>query len=323
VSDRPIPWLDIFRLYHVDFAEGGRNVSKGHVAVHCPFCGTADESHHMSVSLRHGGWRCWRNAAHKGRDPARLLAALIRCSPAQAQQILGPDFVVLPDDYLASIRGKLFPKVIEPPPVYEMPTEFRPLVREPRARRFIDYLRERGFVESVDVLGLYGLRYCTIGPWEDRIIFPVYRKGKLAAWTGRSIRSDANLRYKTEGPIGDHLLWQDQLQRQTKANTIVLCEGPFDALKVRYLGRGLGITATCWFTAMPNRTQADRLHELLGAFPRRFLILDRGAEAKAIKLAGELRELSVRRLVLPRAYKDPGELDKEALEALVLVDKIG
>jgi len=68
---------------------------------------------------------------------------------------------------------------------------------------------------------------------------------------------------------------------------------------------------------------ADRLHELLGAFPRRFLILDRGAEAKAIKLAGELRELSVRRLVLPRAYKDPGELDKEALEALVLVDKIG
>jgi hypothetical protein len=203
-----------------------------------------------------------------------------------------------------------------------MPAEFRPLVREPRARRFVDYLGERGF-RSMDVLGLYGLRYCTFGPWRDRIIFPVYRKGKLAAWTGRSIQPNAGLRYKTEGNIGDHLLWQDQLRKQTKAHTIVLCEGPFDALKVRYLGRGLGITATCWFTAMPNRTQTDLLYELLGAFPRRFLILDRGAEAKAIKLTYELRSLSVRRLVLPLAYKDPGELDKQALEALVLVDKIG
>jgi hypothetical protein len=50
MSDRAIPWLDIFRQHHVDFVEGGANVSKGYVAVHCPFCGPADESHHLSVS---------------------------------------------------------------------------------------------------------------------------------------------------------------------------------------------------------------------------------------------------------------------------------
>ena len=145
---------------------------------------------------------------------------MIRCSNAQAEHILGPDFVVLPDDFLAGIRGSLFPKAVEPPPVLEMPLEFRPLIREPRARRFVDYLGERGF-RKVDVLGSFGLHYCSFGPWRDRIIFPVHRRGKLVAWTGRSIKPDAELRYKTEGPIGDHLLWQDQLFGQTKAHTIV------------------------------------------------------------------------------------------------------
>jgi hypothetical protein len=314
-----IDWPELLRQHHIEFAEGGgRNVSRGYIAVRCPFCGPADESQHMSINLKRGSWRCWRNSAHRGGDPVWLLTALLRIPPTQARSLLGPDYVVMPSNLASAVRAKLEPAEPEEAAALALPEEFRPLKSEPPARRFLAYMRHRrGFDLPAIVARRYGLYYCTHGEWADRILFPIFERERLVAWTGRSILEQPRLRYKTEGPIGNHLLWFDELKIANHHHTILLCEGPFDALKVRALGEQLGITATCWFTSQPNRRQTDLLYELLPRFRRRLLVLDADAGGRAIELAQALQRFEVRRITLPARFEDPGELNKRGLLGLV------
>src|SRR5215467_14209702 len=168
-----VDWPELLRQYRVEYAEGsGRNVSRGYIAVKCPFCGPADESQHLSINLQRGSWRCWRDTRHRGRDPTRLLMALLRCSQAQAQRLLGPEYAIMPSSLGSAVRAKLEPAPAEEPEALILPEEFRPLKSEPPARRFLVYMRGRGFELPAIIARRYGLLYCTHGTWQDRIVFP-------------------------------------------------------------------------------------------------------------------------------------------------------
>jgi hypothetical protein len=117
-------------------------------------------------------------------------------------------------------------------------------------------------------------------------------------------------------PINNYLLWWDDLMK-ADVETIILCEGPFDALKVTTLGWNMGVAATCFFTQSPGPLQVDLLHELLPRFRRKYLLLDQGTIPALIKIAAELQTLGVERLLLPRGVKDPGVLTREQLESVL------
>lgn len=327
-------WVQFFESHHIHYATSGPNVSRGHVAVHCPFCGAQDPSQHMSVNLKHAGWNCWRNDNHSGKSPVYLVQALLACSRERAQAIVG-ESVFIPDDFLGTVMGLVAPQqtVVRKP--IKLPAEFKRFdAHLPSARRYVEYLTgpDRQFTlnQVHRMTTRYGLRYATQGKFAGRIIFPVTFEGQLMTYTGRTIYKDTELRYKTlsydpeleevpaVGPISDYLLFYDQLiENDHDCDTLVFCEGPFDALKVNVIGRRHGIAATCFFTASPSQGQIDLAGDLVDVFKHRYLMLDRNTLAVALRTQIDMSTLIHKVLTLPKHIKDPGLLDERSLLQIV------
>jgi hypothetical protein len=321
-------WRAFLSSNRIAYVSSGPNVSKGSVAIHCPYCGSADPSEHLVIRLNGKGWFCWRNKLHRGGSPVRLVATLLGCSFEQAAKLTGYTQYLPPSDFLGAVKALLYPKdAKEDQRVLEFPEEFHPL-RVGSGRLYWNYLfNERGF-DNDDIAAMtreYDIHYCMRGAYSRRIIFLVYNLGKLVGWTGRSVDRTAFIRYRTLsqekekaekegyepaiGPINDYLLWYDDLIEESENDpslTLMLCEGPMDGLKVNILGRKHGIRATCLFTSSPTPSQMELLYELVPRFKRSFLFLDRGMQHQAMRLQAELRALAVE--VAEPPGKDPGDL---------------
>lgn len=324
-------WVQFLDSNHIHYATSGPNVSRGHIAVHCPFCGSQDPSQHMSLNLKHGGWNCWRNENHSGKSPVYLIQAMIGCSRERAQSIVG-DSVFIPDDFLGTVQALIAPQQSAVRKPILLPPEFKRFEGQASARRFIEYLKGRDFTSKQigRMSDRYDLRYCTAGKFRGRVIFPVTFEGNLMTYTGRTIYPDIELRYKTlsydpeleeipaVGPISDYLLFYDLLiKNRADCDTLIYCEGPFDALKVNVIGRAHGIAATCFFTSSPSQGQIDLAGDLVDVYKRRYLLLDQGTLATALRTQIGMSTLVHRVLTLPKAYKDPGLLTQKALLAIV------
>lgn len=289
----------------------------------------------MSINLKHGGWNCWRSDQHSGKSPAYLVAALLNIPLDRAKEIVG-ESVFIPENFLDVVKNKISPEKTKDQKTLKLPKEFRRIdINRPSAKHFVNYLRspERGFSLSqiASLSDEYGLRYCKEGRFNGRIIFPVWYDGSLVTWTGRTIYPHVDLRYKTlettsddpkritaAGPITDYLLWYDQLiDNVERADTLILCEGPFDSLKVSVIGRNYGIESTCFTTATPSSRQIQLAAELAEVYPHRYLLLDRGTLGNAIRTAANLRTLNFKVLTLPPQIKDPGLLTKDELIKII------
>lgn len=326
-------WIAFFQRHSIEYVDRGSNVARGNVNVHCPFCGDLDPSHHLGVSLQGKGWGCWRDPAHRGKSPVKLIMALINCSKQEALALAGYGSTNLPLDLFESVSVTMGMQTSSEQPrvgSLKLLKEFRVFdTTKPSFDLFFRYLRKRGYGSKTvrKMSDRYGLRYCTTGPYKGRIIFPVYFDGRLVCWTGRSIYSSSDLRYKALspdpekanrqglptaiGPISDYLLWYDDLV--SGGDTLCLVEGPFDALRVAVLGRSLGVQATCFFTQSPTDLQVGYLYDLLPRFRRKLLILDRGTAHIALRLGSRLASLGIDVVHIPEEFKDPGELTKIAL----------
>lgn len=325
-------WVQFLDSHHVHYVTSGPNVSRGHIATHCPFCGSQDPSQHMSLNLKHGGWNCWRNDNHSGKSPVYLIQALISCSRERAQSIVG-EGVFIPDDFLGAVRELVAPAQSTVQRQVTLPEEFKSFgARKPSAGRFERYLLGREFTQrQIDrMTRRFGLRYCTTGRFKGRIIFPVVFQGELMTYTGRTIYPDEELRYKTlsydpeleeqpaVGPISDYLLFYDKLvANKADCDTLIYCEGPFDALKVNVIGRPHGICATCFFTSSPSQGQIDLAGDLIPIYRRRYLMLDAGTFATALRTQIDMSTLVHRVLTLPKHIKDPGLLTEQSLLNIV------
>lgn len=297
-------YIEFFERRGINYRTDGPNVSKGHVAIHCPFCGPADPSEHMSVAINGAGWRCWRNAEHSGAKPHKLLMALGLTRP-QADVEVGEQAPAIEDDLVGQVSklmGMDGTPLIRPGPLV-LPPEFRVLRRSMLAIPYINYLLRRGMIlEHAQQFG--PLYYAFDGDFSGRILFPVHDLvGRIMGWTGRHVGRNT-LRYKDQGPIKDYL-WRGDRIGQHGAHTLVLCEGPFDALKVSILGMPLGITATCCFTSAPSVGQMTALRLAMQTF-RVLTLFDEGNEAAGFRVAELLP--GVTPVSLPRGVKDPGEL---------------
>lgn len=316
-----LDWQSFLDSYNVHYVTKGANVARGHVSVKCPFCGSDDPSEHMTIHLGGNGWRCYRQHAHRGVKPQRLVAALLGVTYGEADRICGGS-IFIPEDFLGAVRDKLAPAPEARRSRLHLPRDFRPLDEsKPSARPFVNYLLDRGFTrkEIGRMNERHGLCYAVQGPYRGRVIFPVWHMGELQTWTARAISPDTELRYKTlsvtendydeapaHGAINDYLLWFDDLV--DGGDALCLVEGPFDALKVRTLGRAHGIFATCCFTAQPSASQMDLLYDLVDLFRHRYLLLDEGTLGTTLRVAQDLAALRIKPVYLPKHLKDPGEL---------------
>jgi len=318
-------WLTFLTRYNIEHTSASRyHITVGNVGINCPLCPN-DRTFNLHISLDGKGWHCFRVASHKGLTPQPLIQALLKCPFSFADSLVNRGVDKLPSDgdFLHSLTALFQPAPQEPREVIDLQLlkGFRPIRRVGHGKMFCSYLERRGFPadDVADLCKRYNLLCCADSSrWHGRIIFPVTIERKLLTWTGRHIGGSV-IRYRTLSPsdsenpavtgIKNTILWYDYLKHQT--GTLVICEGPFDALKVAYLGLSQDIHATCLFGKSASINQCDLLMSLEN-FNRKILLLDSGTVDSLDPRSGfsSLRALGFETKFLPLEVSDPGEFDR-------------
>ncbi len=307
---------EIFDWYNIPYITFGKNVQHGNFNIRCPFCGYDDPSEHLGISLTTGYWACWRNQDHRGKKPHKLLMKVLGLSYGEVEGL-----VTTVD------RTKLLEPEIEEKSnttrlqALEFPWTIRSMAELKVGHRFRSYLERRGFREVGQLIDDYDIHYSMAsGPWKDRIVIPIYIDQRLVTWTARSIHPTAEIRYRTLSkeksvlPIKDILWNYDEIWGNATAEDLVLVEGPFDALKLDFYGKELGLRATCMFGSSISDNQIDLLSTLI--YRNLYILLDSGTYSKALGVQKRLAFLRPRIIQLPEGVADPGNLTYEQIKTL-------
>lgn len=321
---RAFEWRPFLAEHRVPYVERGPNVKRGEINIRCPFCGSADPSHHMGLELETGWWSCWRNRAnHSGKSPVRLIAQLLNVPYWRARKLAGlSDAQELDPDGFDAVAARIMGRegVVKPEQVRReflaFPPEFKDLHDAPP--RFYDYLRHtRGFgtVGTRDVIDLYGLTYAARGTYRDRIILPYYVDGELVAWTARAI-AKAEIRYRDLDsddclvPIKETLFNLDC--RMDGGRVLVVVEGPIDALKIDLFGRGAGVRAVALSTNSVTDAQTYLLEDAAREFDRVLVMMDMAGElgvVDSMRMKATLSAIpNVGIIPVPYGLKDAAEM---------------
>jgi hypothetical protein len=266
----------------------------------------------LSLDARDPVWGCLRNAKHRGRDPARLVAKLLNMPFVQAQVIVklaGPpvdDF----DHYIEVLRDNDYQSKRLPnlPEAKEMPGELRPILTLPKIYRdrYERFLESRGFgpADARRLLADYELYGALSGSYAWRLTFPIYARPRayLVGWTGREIRDGGKMRYLTTENLPNDAVLDFGGQSADGLPTLI-CEGPMDALKLDFYGADMGLRAAA--TMGTGAAGLEKAVALRAGYKRLGVVFDADATAQALAFAGEL---GAKVYFLPAGYKDPGEL---------------
>lgn len=337
-------WPRFLRQQGVPYITRGPNVSSGsNLGLHCPWCGPTDPSHHLSVSLRGEGYRCWRNPrAHVGKARWRLISALLNCSPEEARRLAGEETTPTPEDenlsaQLAKLLGPTQASSAPASGPVKLPKEIKPL-RGPQglAAPFWNYLDDRGLA-SPWVCSTYGLHYATAGRYRYRVVIPIQAvDGQLMTWTARTISPREPIRYKAlpsrpptddyDGPLarkppGTLLLGLPFLIQVPNPRTLIVCEGPFDAIKVSALGRAVGVYGTCLFGLNISEGQALLIERLAARFERVMVLLDPDAATLNLRIR-EAVTCSVAFGHMPQGVEDPGAFTQATFNKFLQSERV-
>ena len=64
----------------------------------CPWCDPGNPQHYiLTINLHGKGWFCWKDRTHRGVRNARLVAALLRISLAEARSLAGERYQIRDD----------------------------------------------------------------------------------------------------------------------------------------------------------------------------------------------------------------------------------
>lgn len=310
-------WASFFTGEAIPYRTSGKNVKRGQVHINCPLCGD-DNSNHLGCNPDTGRWGCWRNPAHRGKDPTRLLIILGK-TPAEAAAMVedGLWAAGATIEGLTAIAGKLGarpPRVKLDAMVY--PPGFMPPAPAGTRACFWSYLATRGFPakDIPRVIKQYGLQCALGGRWHNRLILPFYYKGRVVGWTGRSIDKREEIRYKSE-PKGDGVVKQllynyDGAAKGGKA--LVVVEGPLDTVKLDYYGQLYGVRTVSLLGVSATERQVTLLYRLAALYPRLYVCLDPTATGPALYLMGLLAHARPRLTDCARYAEDPGALTPAA-----------
>lgn len=320
----PLNWLRVLNSSGIEYIERGSNVAKGHVNIHCPWCGAADPSHHLGIELSSGYWGCWRNAQHRGRSPLRLLVRLLGVSYYRAREIAG-----LTDDYAdpegfdavaarVMQRGQKEIEVLFKKDALVIPPGNRRIESKGRTRYHWEYLvYERGFLpDDVPLLfNWYWIVGGTEGRYHDRIMLPYVVDWEIVSWTARAI-ADARIRYldlsREESIVEPKKTLYNHDAAFDGGEVLLVVEGPFDALKIDLYAREWGVRAVAISTNSISDQQIYLLEEASQHFNKVLIMMDNAGQLGVVD-SMKMRErlAQIRNLgftSVPYGKKDGGDL---------------
>jgi hypothetical protein len=208
----------LFSKYGILYRTSGKNVSANNFVIKCPFCGNDDAGEHLAISDDCASYYCYRNTSHGGRSLYKLLKALKIPTFEYAGKLPTPNQNIIeeikPDgnDYT---QWKYFKQIEE-------------------NQEAIDYLLSRGFIDPLKVAKVFDLRTETTGRWAARLIVPL-----TIGWTGRAMRNGIEPRYKAYTNVDGFF------RHSYKSSTVVILEGPFDAMRLASVTNQADVIAKC------------------------------------------------------------------------------
>lgn len=298
-------WINLFQDNGIYYVTSGKNTGKHFISIKCPFCGEADKSQHLGCNLLGTNWTCWRDSAHRGATPERLLSALLGIS-RNAARLMVEAYTASNDDFdTLLLRASQPNKSIKP----KLLPEFRSIEKYSITHKFWQYLYDRDFDDPDYLISNYNLKGCLEGRWKGRVIIPVYNEKQLIGWQGRSIKDYESIpKYLTSSDLVKKNIFN--LQNLTGGDVLFVCEGPFDALKIDYYGREMGLHATCTFGVNFTNDQIWQIMKISKRYNKIVALTD--SDSAGI-IGGFALSDSVPSLVfgsLPWNVKDPGKLTK-------------
>lgn len=330
---RAFDWLDFFREHHISYVLAGPNIKRGEAGIKCPFCASADPSHHMGISLELGWWSCWRNRSmHSGKSPLRLIMKLLNVPYGRARQLAG-----LGDDYVDpegfdAIAARLMGRNNEARPgqverrYLEFDRDFVPITDKFKTRRAWNYLyATRGFNDHAndvdDLVHNYKLMTANSGMFQDRVIIPYYEDKKLVTWSARAI-GESEMRYR-DLPLKHCLLPPKKTLYNCDAileggKILCLVEGPMDVMKMDFYGKPYGVRAVGLSTNSISERQSFLLQPASETFDLVVTMLDnatRIAIADSFRMQADLFFLrNLKSKPIPFGKKDTGALLPQEVE---------
>jgi len=291
---------------HIRFIEsvfGAGRISRNsrNFDVKCPICDPKDQSKKkLSVLLPEGKNHCWVCGWH-----AFSLAPLIRKYGTHEQ--------------LAEYRDRFMPEgardrcnldAEKPIAKLELPNDFKLVVTSSGVDGDLfairKYLLDRGVSERDQ--WFYKIGYSATSVWKRRVIIPSFdAAGELNLYVGRTV--DKDRKPKMMMPDGDRTnVIFNEINIDWKKR-LVLCEGPFDAMKcgdnaVPMLGSDLNEDGALFNSIIANGTPIA-------------LAMDNDMRAtKMPRVAKKLTEYNVD-LVIVDVPTDPGDESKESFKRLL------
>lgn len=293
-------WIQFLNDNLIEFASSGPRTTKGHIEIHCPFCGPDDESMHLGINISSGRWYCWRDKTHRGTKPEYLISRLLGVSGAQAKLLI-EGYKGHTDDFDAP-QAAINP--LQPIAPVDWLNEFEPLTR-----KFTLYLEDRGFDNPNKLAAYYNLECCQVGRWKQRLIIPVLTHDRyIIGWQGRAIVNTKKApRYLTSHQQVKRSIFN--LQNISKGGEVLfVCEGPLDCLKLDWYGKPK-FRATCLFGVTPTLEQIAQLSDLIPKFKKIYIIFD--ADTAGLSGGFNLSDwLPSIRFALPINTHDPGSMSK-------------
>jgi DNA primase len=288
--------LQFFEEFQIKYWIQGKNVSKGHVNIQCPFCN--DQSNHLGINILNlNKCNCWKCGRKNFVD---IVAYILEANHKEAKLFIKDNIdtknIIFDKEITASIKRRaVLPK--------EATDNF--------PKMHLKYLKDRGFNPN-QVIKKFNLKACGIdGRYKFRIIIPIYQYHKLVSFTSRDITNKQKLKYLTSP---HSLIERNKLffnfDSVSYGDNAIIVEGPMDAMKIGdkcFSFLGVGIT-----NERILEISKKKINNL-------YIFFDRdhagryGSEKLARTLAPLVKEIHVLRLT---EKKDPGELTLDEVQLL-------
>lgn len=298
-----IDWRGLLTTIRVPWVDRGANTSGGNVNIACPWCRN-DPSHHLGISLHKEAFYCYREPnRHSGSSFIRLLVAL-RQPRVEAVRLL--------NQHRERVSAFVPTEPADPAKVRAAWDRFAPAAASTRC---LNYLERRGFASPRTVAETYDLRVAPAGDWSGRILLPLHgSEGEPVSWTGRALSPELTPKYLVQQLQGSYLFKPDA--RKPIRHTLVLVEGPLDALKIANACRRAPYIVAALSGKHLGSGKLLQLR-LLGA-ERVLLAADADVSTSSVyqqiaELSQALRPRHIGRAKIPTGYKDPAEIPTEEI----------
>lgn len=300
-----IDWRSLFGSLHVEWRDRGSNCRSGNVNIKCPWCHD-DPSFHLGVSENREAYYCYREPdRHSG---ASFISLLIRLGNSRNEALRLINAFLMPFQPEAAPREPISPTLLR-----KGWDAFEPASN---SRSAIAYLESRDVPDPIAICKLYDLRVAREGTWAQRLLIPFKSsEGIIETWTGRDLTGQRIPKYLTKATNDPGQLYVPDWSRGNK-RCLVVCEGPFDALKLAIIARKSIFVVAALTGKDLNAKRLLKLRALGKGCDSLLVTVDADvsiASRMAIisNLAGALPLRYIGGARLPLGYKDPAELPGE------------